>query len=213
MNPLGQYSCEPSITTRVALYLYSSGNILGCVLALGGLGLFFAGIIASYWGAIVAGLYLAGVLAIPSRKNVASLAAERFNQDNLLDALESTLKTLGPKLPEKARTCLASIQQTLQDLLPALHALESEAQLDLHSRVTVMSTITKYLPETLAAYLRLPPAFALVHQGSSGKTAQILLVEQLEALDNQLKKVATNAYARDIERLVINGAFLKDRFG
>ncbi len=213
MNLLEQQSSERGFTTRIALYLYSSGNILGCLLALGGLGLLFAGLIESYWGAIVAGLYFAGLFAIPSRQDDASLGADSFNEDNLLEALEATLKAVGPRLPEKARSCLASIKQTLEGLLPALKSLESEAQLDLRSRVTVMSTITKYLPETLTAYLRLPPAFALVHHGSSGKTAQVLLVEQLEALDNQLKQVAQNAYAHDIERLVVNGEFLRDRFG
>lgn len=213
MNLLDAPGDKPGFGTRIALYLYSTGNILGCLLALAGLGLFFAGVIDNYWGAIVAGLYLMGVFAIPRRSDDASLSAERFNEDNLLEALENTLKAVGPKLPERARNCLASIKTTLEGLLPALKSLENEAQLDLRSRVTVMSTITKYLPETLTAYLRLPPAFALAHHGSSGKTAQTLLVEQLEALDAQLKQVAQNAYAHDIERLVINGEFLQDRFG
>ncbi|MEY4590348.1 MAG: hypothetical protein RL497_2424 [Pseudomonadota bacterium] len=213
MNLLEAPGEKTTGSTRLALYLYSTGNILGCLLALGGLGLFFAGVIDDYWGAIVAGLYLTGVLAIPRRKDDENLSAERFNEDNLLEALENTLKTVGPKLPEKARSGLASIKHTLEGLLPALKSLETSAQLDLHSRLTVMSTITKYLPETLTAYLRLPPAFALVHHGSSGKTAQVLLIEQLDALDTQLKQVAQNAYAQDIERLVANGKFLQDRFG
>lgn len=50
---------------RLLLFLYSTPHIVGSVLGLLGLGLFFAGIIKSYWYFIVAGLYVIGVLATP----------------------------------------------------------------------------------------------------------------------------------------------------
>ena len=213
MNLLVTSDTPVSLGRRIALFLYSSQNILGCLLALLGLGLYFIGIIDSGWGYIVAGLYLAGYFAMPRRQAEASLGPDRFNEDNLVQALENTLKEVGPKLPMQARSLLDSIKQTLEGLLPALKSMESEGQLDLRSRVTVMSTLTRYLPETLNAYLRLPPAFAIAHHGSVGKTAQTLLVEQLGALDAQLKQVAQNAYSKDVERLIINGRFLEDKFG
>lgn len=213
MNVLVSTNEQASFRNRAALFLYSSGNILGSVLALGGLGLYFAGIIDSGWGFIVAGLYLVGFFGMPARAAETALGPERFNEDNLVEALENTLKEIGPKLPEPARAQLVSIKQTVEGLVPALKSLEQESQLDLHSRVTVMSTITRYLPETLSAYLKLPPAFARVHHGSSGKNAQTLLTEQLTALNTQLQKVAENAYAHDVERLIVNGRFLQDRFG
>jgi hypothetical protein len=46
-----------SIGERFQLFFYSTGNIVGSVLAIGGLGLLFGGLIHSDWLAIVAGLY------------------------------------------------------------------------------------------------------------------------------------------------------------
>lgn len=36
-----------SLTQRLQLFLYSTRNIVGCLLAIGGLGLFFGGVIHS----------------------------------------------------------------------------------------------------------------------------------------------------------------------
>ena len=49
-----------TFSQRLMLYLYSANNIAGCVLAIGGLVLFFGGVIHAYWWAIVAGLYGVG---------------------------------------------------------------------------------------------------------------------------------------------------------
>ena len=49
-----------SLPRRLQLFLYSNGNIAGSLMAMGGLGLFFGGVIHAYWWAIVAGLYGAG---------------------------------------------------------------------------------------------------------------------------------------------------------
>ena len=51
----------------VTRYLGSKKNIAGCVGALGGLALFFAGIVAPpLWPAVVAGLYGIGALVAPT---------------------------------------------------------------------------------------------------------------------------------------------------
>ena len=54
-----------SFPQRFQRFLYSPGNIAGCLLAMGGLGLFFGGVIQAYWWAIVPGLYGVGALAWP----------------------------------------------------------------------------------------------------------------------------------------------------
>ena len=195
--------------TKVALFLYSTANIVGSILAIAGVSLYLIDAIENYWALIVVGMYLAGYFAVPARNESAELGAERFNEDNILDALEETVKKIGPKLPEQARVKLASIKATMESLVPAL---KQDEQVDVKSRATIMSSVTRYLPQTLAAYLKLPPAFALVHQGASGKTAQVLLVEQLDALDAQLAQISKNIFNHDFERLIINGKFLEEKF-
>ena len=51
-------------------YLYSRKNIVGSLLALGGLVLSFTGIIGAFWPVSVAGLYLIGALVTPGNKKI-----------------------------------------------------------------------------------------------------------------------------------------------
>lgn len=198
---------------RIALFLYSTQNIVGCVLALAGLALYFGGMIDRFWWLIVAGLYLVGALGVPRSEAARAIEAARFTEENLRDALDEILRKVGPRLPEQARSLLTSIRDTVEGLLPAMRELEGDGRLDLKSRHTLVATVTRYLPETLAAYLKLPPAFARLHHGPSHQTPQALLVEQLSLLDAQLTEVAANVFAQDFEKLAVNGRFLEDKFG
>jgi hypothetical protein len=72
--------------------------------------------------------------------------------------------------------------------------------------------VRRYLPDTLAAYLRLPKYYAQMQVLSDGKTASQTLNEQLVVLDNSLKDVAKSAFAGDAEALVTNGQFLQNKF-
>src|ERR1700694_5610783 len=54
----------------VLLYLYSRKNIVGCLLALLGIALFFLNVISSVWPAVVIGMYLVGALATPSGRRL-----------------------------------------------------------------------------------------------------------------------------------------------
>ena len=77
---------------------------------------------------------------------------------------------------------------------------------------TVCETVLRYLPETLANYAALPPAFRATRVLKTGKTARDLLTEQLTILDNQLKEVVDNVARGDAEALLANGKFLEDKF-
>ncbi len=78
--------------------------------------------------------------------------------------------------------------------------------------VTLVNAVTRDLPGTVKNYLRLPTAFASMHIVENGKTSKQLLLEQLDILDGQLGKIATNIYKDDAEALVTNGWFLKEKF-
>lgn len=212
MSLLKDWGNRSDKNSQIALFFYSSGNILGCCLALAGIGLLVAGIIDFGWPFIVGGLYGIGYLSMEYFENDNVILDDgRFNEDNILQALDETIRSIGARLPEQACQILNSIKETVAALIPAMKALEANS-LDFQSKNTLMSSVTKYLPTTLGSYLRLPSAFAKLHSGSSGKTAQVLLVEQLTELDGQLKNILKNVYAKDLEKLEVNGRFLVDRF-
>src|SRR5271165_2640053 len=112
-----------SIGQRTLRFLYSTGNIVGCLLAIGGLSLFFAGVINSYWWAIVAGLYGAGVLGWP-RSNLADLAEQtELSTEMLAQQVRKLVDSVAQGLPKDALDRLHSIQGTLSELLPRLQEL------------------------------------------------------------------------------------------
>jgi hypothetical protein len=65
---------------RILLFLYSTPNLVGCLLGLGGLALYALGIIGPYAPLIVVGLYLIGVLLAP-RPRIRAFAAAAEDAD------------------------------------------------------------------------------------------------------------------------------------
>ena len=60
---------------RLEAFLYSRRNIVGSLLALGGLALYFVGLLAGLeWLPIIAGLYLIGVLLVPGEQGLVAPA-------------------------------------------------------------------------------------------------------------------------------------------
>lgn len=194
------------------LFLYSPGNIAGCVLALGGLALFFTGIIQVFWWAIVAGLYAAGVLGWP-RASLAELAEQsEFSTELLAQQVRKLVSEVKKGLPPEALPPLQSIQVTLDELLPRLQQLRDRGVITAKDSFTVLETVRRYLPDTLAAYLRLPKYYARMQPLADGRTAAQTLFDQLRILDASLKEVAKSAFAGDAEALVTNGRFLQSKF-
>ncbi len=201
-----------SFPQRLQLFLYSSGNVAGCLLAMGGLGLFFAGVINSYWWAIVAGLYGAGVLGWP-RSNLAEMAERtELSTELLAQQVRKLVDSVAQGLPKDALDCLRSIQNTLAELLPRLQEMRERGVISAKDSFTVVETVRRYLPDTLGAYLRLPKFYAQMQTLADGRTASQTLLDQLRVLDTSLKDVAKSAYAGDAEMLVTNGKFLQNKF-
>ena len=201
-----------SFPQRVRLFLYSSGNIAGSVLALGGLGLFFGGVIHAYWWAIVAGLYAAGVLGWPRNSLAETAERTELSAELLGQQVRKLVDSVAPGLPKEALEFLHGIQATLIELLPRLQELRERGIISAKDSFTVFETVRRYLPDTLGAYLRLPKFYAQVQTLADGRTATQTLVDQLRMLDTSLKDIAKSAFAGDAEALVTNGQFLQSKF-
>jgi hypothetical protein len=193
---------------RVFLYIYSTANIVGCVLASLGLLAFFAGVIKSFWLFIVLGLYALGYLLTPKPHTISLINSSESLDQDLSPKLEALVKKIGKRLPPNLLSQVHSIKAKLLLILPKLAAMETGAY-DLH---VIRQTVVDYLPQMLTAYLQLPPAFAKLHKMRNGKTAQETLSEQLDLLDAQLERIAISITSQDAEALIAQGEFLKAKF-
>ncbi|MEO7069422.1 MAG: hypothetical protein ABI131_02910, partial [Nostocoides sp.] len=77
----------------------------------------------------------------------------------------------------------------------------------------VVATATSYLPEAVAGYLRLPRDWADTRPIDAGRTALMMLVDQLELLGATMAKVLDAATRSDAQALIAHGRFLEARFG
>jgi len=198
-----------SLKTRVLLAFYSTRNVVGCALALVGLGLFFSGVIEDWWLPIVLGLYAAGWMIAPGRADaIEADIKEAASQESLIEAMESLFQRSRKKLPKEAVAKLEHILRMVRELAPKLFSPD----VPLPQALSLAGTITRDLPETINHYLKLPPFFAAMTVVHDGKTPKQLFFHQLDLLDGQLEKIAESLYRNDADAVVANGKFLEEKF-
>jgi hypothetical protein len=200
---------KPSPKNRILLYLYSTGNIVGSALGLLARLLFFAGLIGRFWFFIVVGLYVIGVLAIPRRRTRSLRLSNELTAEEIRDELERLVRTIRKYVSAEVLSRVESIKNSIIALLPYIVDLSSSD----FNIYTIRQTALEYLPETLENYLKLPRAFVALHPVRDGKTAQQLLLEQLDLLDRQMKEIAEDFFRQDTQALVAHGRFLEEKFG
>jgi len=199
---------ELPLSTRILLYLYSTRNIVASAAALLGPALLFLGVIREGWLLITAALYAAGYFATPAPQVLDPVLTQSLSFDALLERFDRLVKQARAQLPPAMAGRLDSIRRSIQEVLPRL--AESRAFDD--NLYTVRETIARYLPETLANYIALPPMFRVTRVLKDGKTARDLLMDQLTVLDDQMKEVVGNLARGDADALLANGQFLEAKF-
>ncbi len=192
-------------------YLYSNKNIVGSALGLAVLGAYFGGAIHDFWWEIVLGSYAIGALLVPAQRGLDSAQIEMsLTPDQVAASLAKLVTRVERTVPPDVFILVRQIVASIDGILPMLAAKAGQIPSD--DVFTIRQTALHYLPETLDAYLRLPPVFRNVQPLQDGNTAKGMLVEQLTVLDGKMREVATNLLTNDAQALVANGAFLRDKF-
>lgn len=193
---------------RFLLFLYSNKNIVGCLLGLLGLALFFVGIIGRFWFLIVIGLYGIGVLATPANPTYALQFKNQMTAEDIKGELDALVRKIRRRVPQEILDKVLSIKDSIIEMLPHIVDISS-SDYDVY---TIRQTALDYLPQTLENYLNLPPAFRQMHPVRDGKTAKQHLIEQLNILDKEMKAIALDFYRNDTQRLMAHGRFLQEKF-
>ncbi len=190
-------------------YVTSNRHIAGCVAACGGPALALTGVVAPVTGLVlVPAFYAAGVLATRRKKRKATVVAgvRTVDVDRRLGEIQR--HTAG-RVPPQISVKVASIASTITETLPRAHALGTGSP----GQYVLVQCATDYLPSALRAYLRLPRTYADRHAVSNGKTALVLLSEQLDLLKKEIDEIAEAVNQADTDKLIANGRFLEDKFG
>ena len=199
---------ELPLRMRLLLYVYSTRNIIACAVALVGPALLFLGVIREGWLLITGALYAAGYFATPAPQVLDTGLTQSFSFDALLEQFDRLVKEARPQLQPAMIARLGSIRHSIEEVLPRLTQMRGFDD----NLFTVRETIARYLPETLANYVALPPMFRVSRVLKDGKTARELLMDQLAVLDDQMKEVVGNVARGDADALLANGQFLEAKF-
>ena len=147
-------------------------------------------------------------------KGLSSLSSlqERMQRDPTRDvrrSLDNVERRAALELGEAEASVIQSIKISILAILPQMQANGSGMDQNVFN---VRQTALEYLPDAVEKYLTLPEDFRETHSLINGKTAQQTLVEQLELLDNTMKKLMASVYQEDASGLLMHGSFLKEKF-
>jgi hypothetical protein len=112
------------------------------------------------------------------------------------------------RVPDEAAQRVSRIEALLDE---AERALAHASAVD-EASFSLRETRARYLPDTLRAYLDIPPSLR-GERDASGRTPDELLIAQLDHLERATSQRLRELAARGTEGIAANGAFLTERFG
>lgn len=131
-------------------------------------------------------------------------------REAILEALDKTLAmALEAQL---SPVIIARVDRVTRAVRAAIPLTEREG-MGSQDVYAIMATATDYLPEALSAYIRLPRDWADRRPVDRGRTALMLLIDQLDLLAATMDKILDAVASADATALVAHGRFLTERFG
>lgn len=129
--------------------------------------------------------------------------------DDIRLALNTLTSKIQKRVPTEVFGVVNSIKESILLILPQIEDINSGEPHIYSIRQTALS----YLPESLENYLRIPTSHARFHVIRDGKTATEILLDQLNMLDREMKRVVVAIRQKDVQNLLAHGRFLNSRFG
>jgi hypothetical protein len=126
-----------------------------------------------------------------------------------LASLDALLAETRGRVPATVQARIERVAATVRQTIPRLDQLGAGSA-QAHA---VLRTATSYLPEAVAAYVRLPRDFADRRAVSGGKTSLSVLCDQLDLLGAKMDDLFDAACRADADALIAHGRFLAEKFG
>jgi hypothetical protein len=189
----------------------SVGSIAGVGGAAVGIGaLAVAGAAPIALGAVLAApAFLVGYLAARRRRRRAPAAPPPIDEDAAtLASLDQLVAQTRGRVPDVVEARVERVAGTVRQIIPRLDHLGTNS-VEAHA---VVRTATSYLPEAVAAYLRLPREYADRRPVSGGKTSLTVLCDQLDLLGSKMDDLFDAACRADADALIAHGRFLAEKF-
>ena len=123
-----------------------------------------------------------------------------------LAALDRLLAEIHGKVPGIVEARVQHVADTVRQTVPRLDQLGAGSS----TAHAVLRTATSYLPEAVAAYMRLPRDFADRRPVDGGKSSLTVLCDQLDLLGSKMDEVFDAVCRADADALIANGRFIAE---
>jgi hypothetical protein len=190
---------------RIASYVTSRRNLAGSSLAVVGAALALVDPVGPAGIVLVVGLYVVGALAVQSNP-----AVRRYGWDpkDVVQALTDEISAVSGRVPPPVIEAIQRIELTIRsEILPGLDRLPPGAR----ELYLIERTARDYLPAAVDAYLRLPADYVGAQAATQGRSALEVLVEELDLLEAEMRRIAELVHRTDMDRLLAHRRFLVDR--
>jgi hypothetical protein len=186
----------------IATYLTGRRNLAGSGLALLAAALIVIDPVGPQGIVLVIGFYLAGVVAVRRTPKLHPLG---FDPMQVQRSLSAEIASVAGRVPPEIWIRMQRIELTVRaEILPRLDCLPIGAP----ELYLVERTARDFLPTAVETYLQLPGGYA----SAGGATAYQILVDELDLLEAQMRRVAEIVHRADMDRLLAHRRFLEDRF-
>jgi hypothetical protein len=139
----------------------------------------------------------------------APVVAARSDDDEILASLDKLQAAAKGKVPDMVTARVDRVAFVVRQTVPRLKN-HGPGSITAHD---VLRTDTSYMPEAVAAYMRLPRSFADHRPVSNGKTSLTVLCDQLDLLGSKMDDVFDAVCRADADALIAHGRFLAEKFG
>jgi hypothetical protein len=196
---------------RIQPFLYSRRNIVGTVLALGGLALYFTGLLGGglTWLPIVGGLYLIGVLLVPGEPGLDLKLDAAGDLGSVQNGLDRLLGNVRGKIADDLYARISSIRDAIVQILKAEDTSIGAGDPNVY---LIKETALDYLPAALQAYLAVPRLYAERRAVADGRTPHDVLLDQLTLMDSRMQDVLEDVLRHDSDKLLAQGRFIAEKF-
>ena len=193
---------------RIEPFIYSRRNIVGTLLALGGLAMYFLGITSGPVGLVVVpALYAIGYLLTSPERGIALRLDQARDVGEVREGLDRLLDSIRMRVAEDIYGRVQSIRDSIVFTLEKAEHDTADPNIYL-----IRQTALAYLPEALSSYLAVPRLYAERRAVADGRTPHDVLLEQLDLMDSKMREVAEDVVRNDSQKLIAHGRFLRERF-
>lgn len=196
---------------RVLRFLTSRKNIGASLLALGGVALWVVlGLAPVIAVPLIAAMYAVGYFLIRPEQGIKLTFFDERDAQQIRQGLNDLTYSLRFRVSDDVLAAVEDASRSIQLTMPVegqsgMSAIDPTVML-------IRQTALHYLPQSLQAYLALPRMYAERVPVQDGKTAEKVLIEQLNLMSQKMKETSQAMYQNDADRLLANARFLQDRF-